>query len=72
MVASEVGAAMDGWNFLEGPVGPRNELRRCSDEDEEQTVSAKQEIIVETLRAFPDAYRAVIERLRQIPLGGET
>ena len=70
---------MDGWNFLEGPVGPRNELRRCADEDEkDETVSAKQEIhnlrtiIVETLRAFPDAYRAVIERLRQIPLGGET
>ena len=67
---------MSWWNFLEPEqVKPRNELRRCSQEDEkeeketiDQKISRFRTIIVETLRDFPDAYRAVLERLRQIPL----
>ena len=71
---------MTWWNFLEpDQVKPRNELRRCSREDEEeekesidQKISRFRTIIVETLRDFPDAYRAVLERLRQIPIPGGT
>ena len=77
---SEVGRPMDGWNFLEPEqVKPRNELRRCSQEDEkeekqsiDQKISWFRTIIVETLRDFPEAYRAVLERLRQIPMPGGT
>ena len=78
MIVSEVGRPMYGWNFLEPEqVKPRNELRRCSQEEEEkesidQKISRFRTIIVETLRDFPDAYRAVLERLRQIPLPGGT
>jgi hypothetical protein len=71
---------MTWWNFLEPEqVKPRNELRRCSQEDEkeekqsiDQKISWFRTIIVETLRDFPDAYRAVLERLRQIPMPGGT
>ena len=80
MIVSEVGRPMSWWNFLEPEqVKPRNELRRCSQEDEkqeketiDQKISRFRTIIVETLRDFPDAYRAVLERLRQIPMPGGT
>ena len=62
---------MDGWNFLEGPVAPRNELRRSS-AAEEQGVDRVRRIVVEVLRDFPDAYLAVVERLRQVEARGET
>ena len=74
----EIGGGMDGWNFLEGPVKPRNELRDSSENTEEESVSIEERIdrvrimIVEALRDFPDAYRAVVERLRQAELRGET
>ena len=66
-------AYMDWWNFLEpDQVKPRNELRRCSQEEEEsesidETIDRIRTIIVEALRDFPEAYRAVVERLRLIP-----
>ena len=69
---------MDGWNFLDGPVKPRNELRSCLQNEEEVTVSIEERIdrvrriIVSALRDFPDAYRAVIERLELAELRGET
>ena len=72
---------MSWWNFLEPEqVKPRNELRRCSQEDqeEEETESIEKKIdrfrtiIVDALRDFPDAYRAVVERLRLIPTRGGT
>ena len=71
---------MDGWNFIDGPSKPRNELRRCSEEEEKQEervsvterIDQFRRIIVDVLRDFPEAYRAVVERLRQIQLAGET
>ena len=69
---------MDGWNFLDGPSEPRNELRRCSQDEEEVTVPIRERIdrirriIVSALRDFPDAYRAVIERLELAESRGET
>ena len=81
MIVSEVGRPMSWWNFLEPEqVKPRNELRRCSQEDqeEEETESIEKKIdrfrtiIVDALRDFPDAYRAVVERLRLIPTRGGT
>ena len=73
---------MDGWNFLEGPSEPRNELRCWSQEEEKEseevTVSIRERIdrlrriIVSALRDFPDAYRAVIERLELAEARGET
>ena len=80
MIVSEVGRPMTWWNFLEPEqVKPRNELRRCSQEDEQEesaTVDEKLDklrmIIVEALRDFPEAYRAVVERLRLIPTRGGT
>jgi hypothetical protein len=81
VLVSEVGRPMYGWNFLEPEqVKPRNELRRCSqaDQEEEETESIEKKIdrfrtiIVDALRDFPDAYRAVVERLRLIPTRGGT
>ena len=71
---------MTWWNFLEPEqVKPRNELRQCSQEDEkeekesiEKKIDRFRTIIVEALRDFPDAYRAVVERLRLIPTRGGT
>ena len=72
---------MDGWNFLDGPSEPRNELRCWSQKEkdaEEVTVSIRERIdrirriIVSALRDFPDAYRAVIERLELAEARGET
>ena len=71
---------MDGWNFLDGPVKPRNELRRSSHEQKEggesvsvmERIDRLRRIIVEALRDFPDAYRVLVERLRQAELRGET
>ena len=71
---------MSWWNFLEPEqVKPRNELRQCSQEDEEEETESIEKkidrfrtIIVDALRDFPDAYRAVVERLRLIPTRGGT
>ena len=70
---------MDGWNFLDGPVKPRNELRRSSQEEQKEEsvpvverIDRLRRIIVEALRDFPEAYRALVERLRQAELRGET
>ena len=60
-----MGATMDGGIFWTGPVKPRNELRRCSQEEREsrerrwsRRSTGFQTIIVEALRDFPEAYRA--------------
>jgi hypothetical protein len=67
---------MDGWNWLDSPpLERRNELRGRPREEETSAASQFQElraVIVEVLRDFPEAYRAVIERLYRIPLGSET
>jgi hypothetical protein len=67
---------MDGWNFLDTPPTERRNELRCQVQTAEQDAGAAFEemraIIVEVLRDFPDAYMAVIERLRRIPLTGET
>ena len=74
---------MDGWNFIEGPSKPRSWLRRWDAEKKEESVSIGERIarvrvvIMQALREFPDAYRAVVDALhaeleREEPLLGGT